>query len=299
MKLLVTGGTTFVSKYTAEYFVSKGHDVTVMNRGSRPQVGGVTLICCDRTDCKAALEGRHFDAVLDITAYNYDHIEPLLDSGVSFDDYIMISSSAVYPETNPQPFTEDQPTGRNSVWGDYGANKIAAEKSLLSRVPSAYILRPPYLYGKYNNVYREAFVFDCADAGRKFYIPRGGEWKLQFLNVRDLCRFMELILDTHPEEHIFNVGDEPVTVKDWVTLCYKLTGKEPEFVSVSGDVFARKYFCFFDYEYELDCSKMKALMPDSISLADGLREGLEYYRKDPDSIFRKNLYMEYINTNLH
>ena len=49
MKILITGGTTFVSKYTAEYFVAKGSDVTVINRGSRPQMKGVTHINCDRT----------------------------------------------------------------------------------------------------------------------------------------------------------------------------------------------------------------------------------------------------------
>ena len=48
MEILITGGTTFVSKYAAEYFISKGNDVTVINRGSRPQVAGVTLINCDR-----------------------------------------------------------------------------------------------------------------------------------------------------------------------------------------------------------------------------------------------------------
>ena len=42
MKILITGGTTFVSKYAAEYFVSKDNDVTVINRGSRPQVLVVT-----------------------------------------------------------------------------------------------------------------------------------------------------------------------------------------------------------------------------------------------------------------
>ena len=34
-KLLVTGGTVFVSKYIAEYYVAKGYDVYVMNRNTR------------------------------------------------------------------------------------------------------------------------------------------------------------------------------------------------------------------------------------------------------------------------
>lgn len=41
MKILVTGGTTFVSKYVAEYFVNKGNEVYVINRNTREQVDGV------------------------------------------------------------------------------------------------------------------------------------------------------------------------------------------------------------------------------------------------------------------
>ena len=115
MKILITGGTTFVSKYTAEYFVRKGSSVTVINRGSRKQPDGVTLINCDRTQLGDILKGKHFDAVLDIAAYTEEHVRTLLSSGVAFDDYILVSSSAVYPETNVQPFTEDQTCGRNSV----------------------------------------------------------------------------------------------------------------------------------------------------------------------------------------
>ncbi|WP_324606598.1 NAD-dependent epimerase/dehydratase family protein [Streptococcus equinus] len=33
--VLVTGGTVFVSKYTADYFVKKGYNVYVLNRNSK------------------------------------------------------------------------------------------------------------------------------------------------------------------------------------------------------------------------------------------------------------------------
>ncbi len=95
MKILITGGTTFVSRYAAEHFVSKRNDVTVINRGSRPQIIGVTHINCDRTALGDTLSGKRFDLILDITAYTQEHIRTLLDSGVSFDNYIFISSSAV------------------------------------------------------------------------------------------------------------------------------------------------------------------------------------------------------------
>lgn len=56
----------------------------------------------------------------------------------------MISSIAVYPETNPQPFTEDQPIGENRFWGAYGTNKIEAEsvdkaKTLTQNLPFIYL----------------------------------------------------------------------------------------------------------------------------------------------------------------
>ena len=42
-KILVTGGTTFVSKYAAEYFVNMGYEVYVLNRNTKSQVRGVKL----------------------------------------------------------------------------------------------------------------------------------------------------------------------------------------------------------------------------------------------------------------
>ena len=298
MTILITGGTTFVSKYAAEYFVAKGHDVTVLNRGNRPQVGGVTHINCDRTQLENLLSGKHFDVILDITAYTEEHVRTLVESGVAFDDYIFISSSAVYPETNPQPFTEEQACGRNSVWGDYGTNKLKAERYLAEKVPGAYILRPPYFYGMYDNLYREAFVFDCAMQDRPFYLPGEGEMKLQFFHVRDLCRFIEILLEKHPEEKIFNVGNkETVTVKEWVEICYTIAGKKPEFVSVDKSVFQRSYFCFHDYDYVLDVSRQSEFMPDTLPLEQGLREEFEWYKDNPDSVYRRNPYMEYIDNN--
>jgi nucleoside-diphosphate-sugar epimerase len=124
MKILITGGTTFVSRYAAEHFVSKGNEVFVLNRNSRPQSQGVHLINCDKLNLGNKFADEHFNLILDITAYTDEHIKALLNSGVSFDDYIFISSSAVYPETNPKPFTENQTCGKNSVWGDYGINKL-------------------------------------------------------------------------------------------------------------------------------------------------------------------------------
>lgn len=297
MNILVTGGTVFVSRFTAEYFADKGHTVHVLNRGSRPQSKNVTHICCDRHELNDRLKNIRFDAIIDVTAYNSDDIISLTDGLGSFDQYIFISSSAVYPETLPQPFTENAECGANSIWGAYGTDKICAEKELLKRVPDAYILRPPYLYGTMNNVFREAFVFECAELNKPFYVPKDGKMPLQFFSVKDLCRFIERIIELKPEQHIFNVGNpETIDIIQWVRLCYGVIGKEPELKFVSDDVPQRNYFPFYDYAYKLDVSAMLGIMPDIQTLEDGLHESYDWFRQNRELVKRKPLH-EYIEKN--
>lgn len=297
MKILVTGGTVFASRFTAEYF-AKEHEVYVLNRNTRPQSEGVTLINADRHDLGDTLKKYAFDAVIDVTAYNEADVRDLLNALGNFKNYILISSSAVYPETLPQPFREDMQTGANSIWGDYGVNKIAAEKYLQERVPNAYIIRPPYLYGKMNNLYREAFVFECAERGMPFFVPNGGEMSLQFFDIEDMCRFIAILLEKQPKQRVFNVGNpETVSVCEWVRLCYAVFGKEPDIRNVLFRINQREYFPFYDYGYKLDVSAMLSLMPNVKAMEQGLAESYDWFKENRAEVRRKN-YFEYINDNL-
>ncbi|RGG37845.1 NAD-dependent epimerase/dehydratase family protein [Clostridium sp. AF23-6LB] len=297
-KILITGGTTFVSKYAAKYFVEHGYDVYVVNRNSKPQVKGVTLIESDRHNLGDKLKNLHFDVVADITAYDAQDIIDLHNSLDSFDQYIMISSSAVYPEYGVQPFHEDSERAVNKFWGKYGTDKIEAENALLERVPDGYILRPPYLYGSMDNVYREAFVFDCAMADRKFYLPEAGEMKLQFFHVEDLCRLMEVLITKRPTDHILNVGNENViSISDWVIKCYACFDKVPEFVSVPETVEQRNYFSFYNYEYCLDVTRQKKIYPETMSMDAGLQEAANWYIEHEGEVNKKP-YWKYIDANL-
>lgn len=289
MKILITGGTVFASRYAAEYFVKKGHEVCVLNRNSRPQSRGVRLIEGDRHALGDRLKHEPFDLVFDITAYNADDVSDLLDGLGEFDSYILVSSSAVYPETLPQPFREDMPLGPNIHWGEYGIDKIAAEKVLLDRCPSAYVIRPPYLYGRINNLYREAFVFNCAAADMPFYVPRGGEMRLQFFDVEDMCRFAEALVEAKPKQRIFNVGNpQTVTVCDWVHACYSVMGKTAVIRSAPADADIRAYFPFRDYEYVLDVAAQCELMPSVKPLEQGLAESYEWYRENEPLVRKKD-----------
>lgn len=295
-KMLVTGGTAFVSRFVAEYFVKNGDEVYVLNRNNHIQSEGVKLIEADRHDIGDRLKKYDFDAVLDITATNRNDIETLVNALGNFEQYIFISSAAVYPEKLAQPFSEEQECGKNSVWGDYGLNKLKAEKYLLKNVADAYVLRPCYIYGPMQNMYREDFVFDCALQDRAFYVPKSGSMPLQFVHVEDLCRFIDIIIKEKPKDHVFNVGNEEIVdVNEWVQLCYEVSGRKARIINVNSDDNQRKYFCFPDYGFTLDVSRQKALMPDTKSLETGLIETFEWYNKNKKMI-RYSQYLEYIDS---
>lgn len=296
-KILITGGTVFVSRYIAEYYVAQDYDVYVINRNSKEQSKGVKLIQADRHNLGNLLRDFNFDVIID-TAYTSNDVETLLDALGNYKDYILISSSAVYPEYAPQPFKEDTSLAINKYWREYGTNKIDAETTLLKRNPNAYILRPPYLYGQMNNVYREAFVFDCALANRKFYLPKDGQMKLQFFHVHDLCRFIDILLTRKPSQHIFNVGNkDAISIREWVELCYSVTGNQVDFVNVYDNIEQRNYFSFYNYEYYLDVSKQSELMSDTKPLYEGLKEAFNWYKNNTDKVNKKP-FLDYIDNNL-
>ncbi|CDF47037.1 putative dTDP-glucose 4 6-dehydratase [Roseburia sp. CAG:100] len=149
-----------------------------------------------------------------------------------------------------------------------------------------------------NNVYREAFVFDCAKADRKFYLPKDGSMKLQFFHVRDLCRLMEVIINDNPSDHIFNVGNkDTISIKDWASMCYACLGKVPTFVNVYNDIEQRKYFSFYQYEYCLDVQRQNKIYPNTIPLDTGLKEAAVWYLENEAEV-KKKPYFDYIDTNL-
>ncbi len=294
-KVLITGGSVFVSKYIAEYYVSQGDDVYVINRNNHKQVNGVKLIECDRHNLGDRLKNIYFDIVLDVTGYNLLDVKSLTTALNEYGCYIFISSSAVYPETNTQPFIESQEVGVNKIWGEYGINKFKAEKYLLANVKNLYILRPPYLYGKMQNLYREAFVFDCALLDRSFYLPHDGSMKLQFFNVRDLCKVIDYLIVNHPTDKIYNVGNtESVSIMEWVKACYQVTGKKANFCMAKKFENQRDFFPFYEYEYKLNVDKQNSFFTNTVPLIEGLKEEFNWYMQHMDEVKKKN-YIEYID----
>lgn len=97
-RVLVTGGTVFVSRFVATYYVEKGYEVYVLNRNTKEQVKGVKLIEVDRNNIRDKLKNLFFDVIFDITSYTKNDAENLIKALGQFKDYIFISSSAIYSD---------------------------------------------------------------------------------------------------------------------------------------------------------------------------------------------------------
>ena len=76
MDVLVIGGNRFVGWLLGFRLLAAGHKVTLLNRGrlADPFGGRVDRIVADRTsrDLDRALQGRRFDAVVDLAAFTGD-----------------------------------------------------------------------------------------------------------------------------------------------------------------------------------------------------------------------------------
>lgn len=105
-------------------------------------------------------------------------------------------------------------------------------------------------------------------------------------------------MEETPENHIFNVGNEKaITVSDWVKLCYEVVGTELKIQNVYENILQKNYFCFYDYEYELDVSLQKKLMAETTDLKEGLRQSYLWYKENKDKVNKRN-YIEFIETNI-
>lgn len=207
--VLVLGGTRFVGLHLVQELVRRGYDVTALNRGSHPEVlpQGVDRITCDRKDdallrktLSEALLKRHFDAVVDPSAYVPSDLRAVIETMKGHvGAYVFISSGSVYKFSNVFPWNEGIPQVTDASAGDYGWGKKQCEDLLTGAFAEhgfpCINLRPGYIYGPHNTVYREAYFFDRIRAGRPVLLPGTGVVLAQFGHVDDLANLIILAIE--------------------------------------------------------------------------------------------------------
>ena len=157
MKILLIGGSGFVSGTLARRAVAARHDVWAVTRGQRPLPSGVAGLTADRNDAVAferaiAGAGVRWDLAVDCVGYERMHARQ--DRAVVLPrvgHLVFISTDFVYDPRHrrfPQTIETD-----HYEQGGYGGQKRQCELELLGDsavgepAPSCTIVRPCHIYG--------------------------------------------------------------------------------------------------------------------------------------------------------
>ena len=301
MRVLVVGGTEFISLALVRALIRDGHAVTVLNRGRKNDrlPAGVSVIPCDRKDhaaLQSALAGARFDGVCDITyaPTTGEDVAALADALAGAPHVLFVSTGRVYDHALPIPFSEATPRGY--YWGDYARHKIAGEDALLERQRSrglpVTIVRPTHVLGPLNTRDNETFFFDRILRGRPVLVPGHGGWLRQFGHVDDLADALAAMVG-NPKAfgQAYNVtGEECVTQVGFVEQIAELLDRPVEFrhfdpallkrFDKPGPVFGQNLVYDCHAVYTTSKARAELGIRPRYTLASGLRQTWEWYRKE-------------------
>ncbi len=208
LRLLVFGGTGFIGPKLVEFALSRGHEVTLFNRG-RTNVHlfpDLEKIVGDRDPDKGegikGLAGHTWDAVLDDNGYYPRHVkasaELLAEAGVG--QYVYVSSISAYAAFTAAGMDESAPTAKladpkvetmGSGFEFYGGLKALCEEAAMAAFPDhCTVIRPGYIVGPGDPTDRFTYWPVRISRGGVALVPGTPDDPIQVIDVRDLAEWM-------------------------------------------------------------------------------------------------------------
>jgi 2'-hydroxyisoflavone reductase len=253
LRILMLGGTGFLGPHTVRYALERGHEVTLFNRGrtNADLFPGLEKIVGNRDpnidQGLTGLEGRSWDAVIDTSGFVpriVDASSSLLADNVG--QYLFVSTICQYADwmegdrfrteetargTLEDPTTEDVQT-------HYCALKayceLAAEAAMPGRVTQ---IRPGLIVGPRDNTDRFTYWPVRADRGGEMLAPGKPSDLTQYIDVRDLARFMVHCLEESLTDS-YNLVRSPMPFGDFIEACVRVTDKGTTLTWVPAGVLA-------------------------------------------------------------
>ncbi|MFI2294616.1 epimerase [Isoptericola sp. NPDC019571] len=241
MRLLVLGGSVFLSRAVAADAAARGHEVVAANRGRSGTVPeGVRHVPLDRADpFREDLAAEGFDAVVDVSR-TPSHVRRAV-AALPDAHWVFVSTVNVYAD-DADPggpgvgrLREPQPDDVDGA-GDpvtYGAMKVACENAVRDGAATAVVVRPGLIVGPGDPSGR--FAYWPARLGR---VPAGAADVLspgdpadpvQVIDVRDLAAWVVDLAERRAEGTFDAVG--PVTaVGDLLAAVARGVGAAPRWV---------------------------------------------------------------------
>ncbi|SFT54086.1 Nucleoside-diphosphate-sugar epimerase [Actinopolyspora lacussalsi subsp. righensis] len=206
MRILVLGGTVFVSHAIATEAVRRGHEVSCAARGASGTVpAGAELVPLDRDEPGAIerLAGARFDAVIDVATHDLDWVRDALRAlAETTGHWTFVSTINVYADTATQhqktdgallePVTEPRRSAGGQLTPEiYGGIKVASENAVYEAVGErTLVVRPGLITGPGDNMDRFGYWPARFARGGRVVVPDAPEQPIQHLDVRDLAEWI-------------------------------------------------------------------------------------------------------------
>ena len=298
MEILILGGTGFIGPHMVRYAVSRGHTVTLFNRGrTNPHLfPELEKLVGDRDGKLGALEGRRWDAVIDNSGYVPRHVRDsarlLADSGA----YLFVSSISAYRDLAPAGITEDYEVGRlddpavEEVTGaTYGPLKALCEEAVQEVFGErANIVRPGFIVGPGDPSDRWTYWPVRVTMGGDMAVPGTPDDPVQFIDARDLGSWMVGMLENGVAGVFNGVGPvEPLTMGAFLETCREVGGGDAAFHWVDAGFIEEQKIFFpiwspttgdFGGAHRVDISRAIATGYRNRPLADTVRDTLEWWK---------------------
>lgn len=242
MDILIIGGTRFLGRHIVEAALAAGHRLTLFNRGqTNPDLfPEVEKLRGDRATDMSALQGRRWDAAIDICGYVPRVVRAsttLLAGSVAH--YTFISSISVYADFKQPHMDESAPIGvladptTEEITNEtYGPLKVLCEQVVEQAFPNrALIVRPGYIVGPHDHTDRFTYWPHRVARGGEVLAPGDPEAPVQFIDVRDLAEWIVRMVAARSTGIYNATGPEyALEMGRLLAECKQLTGSAAHFI---------------------------------------------------------------------
>lgn len=260
LRVLVIGGTGFISSRLVDKLLELNYNVSIFNRGISKTVQSitdrVTFLQGDRdrlSDLEEIAKANQYDIIYDMIAYRPEQSKiaaRVFKGRVS--RFIHCSTVSVYMVSDDIecPITEDQMDrslmtywDRNPFGMEYGIQKRECEEVLWSfhdkeKFPLT-ILRPTYVSGPGDPAKRDFFWIERLLDGKPLLVPGSGDFAFQQVYIDDVAQaFVDLLSYPETKGEAYNLVSEDIfSLNEYLGALGQLLGKNPEIIHIDQDKF--------------------------------------------------------------
>jgi dTDP-glucose 4,6-dehydratase len=304
MRVLVTGGAGFIGSHFAKRLLAAGDKVVVLDKlaysGNQANLEGADVEfhegdICDADAVSEAAEG--CDAIVNFAAES--HVDRSILGATEFVEtdvlgtyvllmhahqagvrLVQVSTDEVYGDVAaPLSSKEGDPLRPSSP---YSASKAGGDLQVLAAVRTygvdACLTRGANTYGshQYPEKVIPLFVTNALD-GELLPVYGDGRQRREWLNVRDHCAAVELVLREGQAGEVYNVGSGERENLEVTRAILELTGADESLIRYVDDRPGH------DRRYSLDDSKLRGLgWEPQIPFEEGLAGTVDWYRTNRD-----------------